>query len=81
MRPARPLARAAHRPPPALHTGGELLLAGRVHRLSWMASDLPQLTDADLNPVLAGPHGVTTLDARVRLVPRHAHDPYLRRLR
>lgn len=52
-----------------------------LHRLSRMASDLPQLTDADLNPVLAGPHGVTTLDARIRLVPRHAHDPYLRRLR
>lgn len=46
-----------------------------------MASDLPQLTDADLNPVLAGPHGVGTLDPRVRLVPRRAHDPYLRQLR
>ncbi|WP_329530929.1 GNAT family N-acetyltransferase [Streptomyces sp. NBC_01450] len=52
-----------------------------LHRLSRMASELPQLAEADLNPVLAGPHGITTLDARVRLVPRHAHDPYLRRLR
>ncbi|MEU6510329.1 bifunctional GNAT family N-acetyltransferase/acetate--CoA ligase family protein [Streptomyces sp. NPDC046942] len=52
-----------------------------LHRLSRMASDLPELVEADLNPVLAGPHGVTTLDARVRLVPRHPHDPYLRRLR
>lgn len=52
-----------------------------LHRLSRMASDLPQLTDADLNPVLAGPHGVTTLDARIRIVPRHAQDPYLGRLR
>ncbi|WP_326633008.1 MULTISPECIES: bifunctional acetate--CoA ligase family protein/GNAT family N-acetyltransferase [unclassified Streptomyces] len=52
-----------------------------LHRLSRMASDLPQLADVDLNPVLAGAHGITTLDARVRLVPRHAHDPYLRRLR
>ncbi|MEU7059109.1 GNAT family N-acetyltransferase [Streptomyces sp. NPDC046197] len=52
-----------------------------VHRLSRMASDLPELAEADLNPVLAGPHGVTTLDVRVRLVPRHPHDPYLRRLR
>ncbi|MFE4959897.1 GNAT family N-acetyltransferase [Streptomyces sp. NPDC056653] len=52
-----------------------------LHRLSRMASDLPQLADADLNPVLAGPHGITTLDTRIRLVPRHAHDPYLRRLR
>ncbi|WP_326801138.1 bifunctional GNAT family N-acetyltransferase/acetate--CoA ligase family protein [Streptomyces sp. NBC_01788] len=51
-----------------------------LHRLSRMASDLPQLAEADLNPVLAGPHSVTSLDARVRLVPRRAHDPYLRRL-
>ncbi|MET7380605.1 GNAT family N-acetyltransferase [Streptomyces sp. NPDC005526] len=52
-----------------------------LHRLSRMACDLPQLAEADLNPVLAGPHGVTALDVRVRLVPRHPHDPYLRRLR
>ncbi|MFS4092957.1 GNAT family N-acetyltransferase [Streptomyces sp. AF1A] len=52
-----------------------------LHRLSRMATDLPQLAEADLNPVLAGPHGVTTLDARVRLVPRRPYDPYLRRLR
>ncbi|MEY9490932.1 acyl-CoA synthetase (NDP forming)/GNAT superfamily N-acetyltransferase [Streptomyces calvus] len=58
-------------------TGLEQLL----HRLSRMAGDLPQLTEADLNPVLAGPHGVTTLDIRVRLNPRLPHDPYLRRLR
>ncbi|MFI9722678.1 GNAT family N-acetyltransferase [Streptomyces sp. NPDC052396] len=50
-------------------------------RLSRMACDLPQLVEADLNPVVASPEGVTALDARIRLVPRHAHDPYLRRLR
>ncbi|MFJ9535929.1 GNAT family N-acetyltransferase [Streptomyces sp. NPDC101225] len=50
-------------------------------RLSRMASDLPQLAEADFNPVLAAPGGVTVLDARVRLVPRRPHDPYLRRLR
>ncbi|MGW0771184.1 bifunctional acetate--CoA ligase family protein/GNAT family N-acetyltransferase [Streptomyces sp. NPDC002676] len=63
---------------PAADLGG---LEQLLHRLSRMASDLPELAEADLNPVLAGPHGVTTLDARVRLVPRHPHDPYLRRLR
>ncbi|WNM32145.1 GNAT family N-acetyltransferase [Streptomyces sp. Li-HN-5-11] len=52
-----------------------------LHRLSRMASDLPQLAEADLNPVLSGPRGVTTLDVRLRLVPRRFHDPYLRRLR
>ncbi|MFF2848833.1 GNAT family N-acetyltransferase [Streptomyces sp. NPDC058001] len=50
-------------------------------RLSWMATDLPQLAEADLNPVMARPDGVTPLDVRVRLVPRRIPDPYLRRLR
>jgi acyl-CoA synthetase (NDP forming)/GNAT superfamily N-acetyltransferase len=50
-------------------------------RLSRMASDLPQLAEADLNPVLAQPDRITSLDARIRLLPRQVHDPYLRRLR
>ncbi|MGY5052192.1 bifunctional acetate--CoA ligase family protein/GNAT family N-acetyltransferase [Streptomyces sp. 900105755] len=50
-------------------------------RLSRMAADLPQLAEADFNPVLAAPGGVTVLDARLRLLPRHSQDPYLRRLR
>ncbi|MEV5607567.1 GNAT family N-acetyltransferase [Streptomyces sp. NPDC052225] len=50
-------------------------------RVSRMASDLPQLTEADLNPVLARPDGITALDARIRLAPARTRDPYLRRLR
>ncbi|MFJ5260083.1 GNAT family N-acetyltransferase [Streptomyces sp. NPDC088387] len=50
-------------------------------RLSRMAVDLPQLAEADFNPVLAAPGQVTVLDARIRLLPRRPHDPYLRRLR
>ncbi|MHC3469863.1 bifunctional acetate--CoA ligase family protein/GNAT family N-acetyltransferase [Streptomyces sp. 7R007] len=50
-------------------------------RLSRMAGDLPQLAEADFNPVLASPGGVRVLDARVRLLPRRPQDPYLRRLR
>ncbi|MES4903197.1 MULTISPECIES: GNAT family N-acetyltransferase [unclassified Streptomyces] len=50
-------------------------------RLSRMACDLPQLAEADLNPVVARPDGVVALDVRLRVLPRHAHDPYLRRLR
>jgi hypothetical protein len=46
-----------------------------------MATDLPQLAEADFNPVLARPGGVTVLDARIRLLPRPSQDPYLRRLR
>lgn len=50
-------------------------------RVSRLASDLPQLAEADLNPVVAQPDGVVALDVRIRLLPRHAHDPYLRQLR
>ncbi|MEH0516049.1 GNAT family N-acetyltransferase [Streptomyces sp. B21-106] len=50
-------------------------------RLSRMAVDLPQLAEADFNPVLATPGGATVLDARLRLLPRRPQDPYLRRLR
>jgi len=49
--------------------------------LSAMATDLPQLTEADLNPVVARPDSVLAVDVRVRITPRHANDPYLRRLR
>ncbi|MFJ9007805.1 GNAT family N-acetyltransferase [Streptomyces canus] len=64
--------------------GGPVDLQGLeqlLHRLSRMASDLPELTEADFNPVLATPGAVTVLDARVRLLPRRQQDPYLRRLR
>ncbi|MFD0418696.1 GNAT family N-acetyltransferase [Streptomyces sp. NPDC127108] len=50
-------------------------------RLSRMAGDLPQLAEADLNPVLARPERITALDVRVRVLPRPAKDPYLRQLR
>ncbi|KOU61703.1 CoA-binding protein [Streptomyces sp. MMG1533] len=50
-------------------------------RLSRLAGDLPQLAEADFNPVLATPGQVTVLDARIRLLPRRPQDPYLRRLR
>lgn len=49
-------------------------------RLSRMADDLPELAEAECDPVIARPDGTTVVDARVRLVPRHARDPYVRRL-
>ncbi|MFP8963354.1 acetate--CoA ligase family protein, partial [Streptomyces nanhaiensis] len=67
------------------HRGGEPVdleaLEQILLRLSRMACDLPELAEADLNPVLARPDGATAVDARVRLLPRRAHDPHLRRLR
>ncbi|MEZ0067217.1 acyl-CoA synthetase (NDP forming)/GNAT superfamily N-acetyltransferase [Streptacidiphilus sp. MAP12-20] len=50
-------------------------------RLGRMATDLPQLAEVDLNPLICGKDGVACVDARVRLEPRHTPDPYLRRLR
>lgn len=65
--------------------GGAPVDLGSLERLllclSRMACDLPQLAEADLNPVVPCPEGVMALDARVRLEPRGAYDPYLRRLR
>ncbi|GAA2244337.1 MULTISPECIES: bifunctional acetate--CoA ligase family protein/GNAT family N-acetyltransferase [Kitasatospora] len=50
-------------------------------RLSHLATDLPQLAELDLNPLIARPDGVLCVDARARLEPRPSFDPYLRRLR
>lgn len=50
-------------------------------RLSRMANDLPQLAEADLNPVIARPDGMDVVDVRMSLVPTRLLDPYLRRLR
>ncbi|MDX3451687.1 acetate--CoA ligase family protein [Streptomyces sp. ME02-8801-2C] len=72
-----PLLFGAHGNGPVDRKGLEQLLL----RLSRMAADLPQLAEADFNPVLATPDGVTVLDARIRLVPSRPQDPYLRRLR
>jgi hypothetical protein len=49
--------------------------------LSRMAADLPQLAEADYDPVLATPGGISVLDARAQLLPCRPQDPYLRRLR
>jgi acyl-CoA synthetase (NDP forming) len=42
-------------------------VAGVLHRLSRLAVDVPEVAELDLNPVLAGPTGAVTVDARVRL--------------
>ncbi|AJC52983.1 acyl-CoA synthetase [Streptomyces sp. 769] len=66
------------------HRGAEPVdlasLKDLLARLSQMADDLPELAGAECNPVIARPDGSTVVDARVRLLPRRATDPYLRRL-
>jgi acetyl coenzyme A synthetase (ADP forming)-like protein len=41
-----------------------------IHRLSRLASDLPEVAELDLNPVIALPSGCLAVDARVRLRAR-----------
>ena len=50
-------------------------------RLARLADDLPEVTELDLNPLIARPDGVQALDVRVRVEPRQRQHPYLRRLR
>jgi hypothetical protein len=38
-----------------------------LHSLSRLAVDLPEVTELDLNPVLAGPDGCVAVDLRVRI--------------
>jgi len=51
-------------------------------RLGRLAEDLPEVAELDLNPLLAFPHGVTGVDAKLRLEPAGPEpDPTLRILR
>jgi acyl-CoA synthetase (NDP forming) len=59
-----------------LGTLRELLL-----RVSRLADDLPEVTELELDPVMAKPHGVFAIDARVKVAPCPPQDPFLRRLR
>jgi acyl-CoA synthetase (NDP forming) len=50
-------------------------------RVSRLADDLPEITDLDLNPVIARPDGVFAVDARVKVAPYQPQDPFLRMLK
>ena len=41
-----------------------------MNRLARLAEDVPEVSELDLNPVLAGPDGCVAVDARVRLRSR-----------
>jgi acetyl coenzyme A synthetase (ADP forming)-like protein len=45
----------------------ERALVDLVERLGRLADDLPELTELDLNPVIAGPDGCVAVDARARV--------------
>jgi acyl-CoA synthetase (NDP forming)/GNAT superfamily N-acetyltransferase len=72
-----PLLRGYRGQPPAdLGALRDLLL-----RVSRLADDLPEVTELDLNPVIARPDGVFVVDARIKVTPYRAQDPFLRKLR
>jgi acyl-CoA synthetase (NDP forming)/GNAT superfamily N-acetyltransferase len=50
-------------------------------RVSRLADDLPEITELELNPVIARPDAAVVVDARVRIAPQLPQDPFLRRLR
>ncbi|GAA2045117.1 bifunctional GNAT family N-acetyltransferase/acetate--CoA ligase family protein [Streptomyces cheonanensis] len=49
-------------------------------RLSAMATDLPQITGIDLDPVMLERRGAVVVGARIQVGPPHPHDPFLRQL-
>jgi len=67
-----------YRGAPAADVGGLRDLLLRVSRL---ADDQPEVTELDLNPVIAGPDRVCAVDVRVKVTPGEPLDPFLRKLR
>jgi acyl-CoA synthetase (NDP forming)/GNAT superfamily N-acetyltransferase len=67
-----------HRGSPPVDLGALRTLLLRVSRL---ADDLPEVTELDLNPVIARPDGAYVVDARVKARPYQPQDPFLRKLR
>jgi acyl-CoA synthetase (NDP forming) len=60
---------------------GDTALRDLLLRVSRLAEDLPEVTDLDLDPVVAGPDGAVVVNARVKVTPYEPRDPFLRKLR
>ena len=68
---------AGHRGTPPADTAA---LADALLRVSRLADDLPEVSELDLNPVVARQDGVYCVDVRVLIRPAEPRDPFLRRL-
>ena len=73
---AAPLPRGYRAPAAGLDALRNLLL-----RVSRLAEDLPEITELDLSPVIAGPDGARIVEARIKVRPCQPQDPFLRQLR
>ncbi|MEY9928048.1 acyl-CoA synthetase (NDP forming)/RimJ/RimL family protein N-acetyltransferase [Catenulispora sp. GP43] len=62
--------------------GGDVVVVREVlSRLAQLAAEQTCVAEAEINPLIAAPDGVTAADFRIRVEPRTPTDPYLRRLR
>ncbi|MEU4292680.1 GNAT family N-acetyltransferase [Kribbella sp. NPDC026596] len=53
-----------------------------IHRIAWLAEQVPELAELDINPLIAGPSGAFAVDVRMRLTPATPEpDWYARRMR
>ena len=66
-----------HRGIPPVDTAA---LADALLRVSRLVNDLPEVSELDLNPVVAREDGVYSVNVRVRVSPADHRDPLLRRL-
>ena len=55
-------------------------LADALLRVSRLADDLPEVSQLDLNPIVARADGVWCVDVRVQISPAEPRDPFLRQL-
>jgi acyl-CoA synthetase (NDP forming)/GNAT superfamily N-acetyltransferase len=55
-------------------------LADALLRVSRLADDLPEVSQLDLNPIVARADGAWCVDVRVRISPAEVKDPFLRQL-
>ncbi|MER7246899.1 GNAT family N-acetyltransferase [Kribbella sp. NPDC000426] len=40
-----------------------------IHRIAWLAEQVPELAELDINPLVAAPAGAVAVDIRIRLTP------------
>jgi acyl-CoA synthetase (NDP forming)/GNAT superfamily N-acetyltransferase len=66
-----------HRGIPPVDTAA---LADALLRVSRLVVDLPEVSELDLNPVVAREDGICSVDLRVRVSPAEPRDPFPRRL-
>jgi acyl-CoA synthetase (NDP forming)/GNAT superfamily N-acetyltransferase len=56
-------------------------LADLLLRVGRLADELPEVTELELSPVIAGPDEMAVVNARIQVSPYQPQDPFLRRLR